>query len=115
MKKPFLFNAAEIDWQPHPKLAGIRVKSLINSSTFKQASLTLVEVAPGGVIELHSHENGYEMALVLSGAGVLSLPNGELPLAAGRGVNVPPATMHAVKNTGDEAMQILAVHLPPIM
>ena len=53
--------------QPHPKLAGIRIKSLINSSTFSQASLTLVEVAPAGVIELHSHENGYEMAFVLSG------------------------------------------------
>lgn len=115
MKPPFLFNAEAIEWQPHPKLAGIRVKSLINSSTFEQASLTLVEVAPGGVIELHSHENGYEMAFVLSGAGVLSLPDGEVPLAAGRGVNVPPATTHSLRNVGDEPMQILAVHLPPIM
>jgi mannose-6-phosphate isomerase-like protein (cupin superfamily) len=115
MKQPFLFNAAEIEWQPHPKLAGIRVKSLINSSTFSQASLTLVEVAPAGVIELHSHENGYEMAFVLSGGGVLSLPDGDVELMAGRGVNVPPATAHALKNTGDAPMQILAVHLPPIM
>ena len=115
MTQPFLFDSDAIEWQPHPKLAGIRVKSLINSSTFTQASLTLVEVAPGGVIELHSHENGYEMAFVLKGAGVLSLPDGEVQLRAGLGVNVPPATTHGLRNVGDEPMQILAVHLPPIM
>lgn len=115
MQQPFLFDAETIEWQPHPKLAGIRVKSLINGNTFSQASLTLVEVAPGGVIELHSHENGYEMAFVLKGTGVLSLPDREVSLAAGRGVHVPRATMHALKNTGGEPMQILAVHLPPIM
>ena len=115
MEQAHLFQSSRIDWQPHPTLKGIRIKSLENSQTFSKASVTLVQVDPGGVIEPHLHEQSHETAFVLSGKSVLTLPEGEVPLGAGDGVTVPPKTLHALRNTGTEPVMILAVHMPPLM
>ena len=69
-----------MDWQPHPLLGGLRIKSLENRETYSEASVTLVQVDPGVVIEMHSHEQGHETAFVLSGQGVLNLPEGDVIL-----------------------------------
>jgi quercetin dioxygenase-like cupin family protein len=115
MKSPHIFHASGTEWQPHPRLRGIRIKSLENSGTFEKASVTLVQIDPGGVIEPHSHEAGYETAYVISGTGILTLPDGDIALGPGDGVTVPPQTVHSLRNTGDEPVEILAVHIPPMM
>jgi mannose-6-phosphate isomerase-like protein (cupin superfamily) len=115
MEKAHVFQSGSMGWQPHPLLRGIHIKSLENSQTYSEASVTLVQVDPGGVIELHSHEQAHETAFVLSGQGVLSLPEGEVALATGDGVTVPPRTTHGLRNTGPLPMQLLAVHIPPMM
>jgi mannose-6-phosphate isomerase-like protein (cupin superfamily) len=115
MKAAHLFHAGTTEWQPHPKLRGIRIKSLENSGTFEKASVTLVQIDPGGVIEPHSHESNFETAYVISGNGVLTLPDGDLPLGPGDGVTVPPQTIHSLRNTGHQPIEILAVHIPPMM
>ena len=115
MIPPHLFQASQLDWEPHPRLCGVRIKSLENSSTFDQASVTLVQLDAGGIIEPHSHENGYETAYVISGRGLLTLPDGDVELGAGDGVTVPPRTVHSLRNTGDQTIEILAVHIPPLM
>src|SRR5712692_652373 len=115
MKQAHIFRSSSIEWQPHPRLQGLRIKSLDNSQTYSEASVTLVQVDPGAVIELHSHEKEHETAFILSGQGVLSLPEGEMVLEKGDGVTVPPKTVHGLRNTGKEPMQILAVHIPPMM
>lgn len=115
MDKPHVYRSANLDWQPHPTLRGIRVKSIENRSTWPEASVTLVEVDPGGVIELHVHEQSYESAYVLSGDGLLHVPEGDVVVTAGDGVTVPPKTIHGLENTGSEPMRLLAVHVPPLM
>jgi mannose-6-phosphate isomerase-like protein (cupin superfamily) len=115
MKTAHIFRSSGIDWQPHPRLRGIRIKSLENSETYSEASVTLVQVDPGVVIGLHSHGEGHETAFVLSGQGVLGLPEGEVVLGPGDGVTVPPKTPHTLRNSGEEPMQILAIHIPPTM
>jgi mannose-6-phosphate isomerase-like protein (cupin superfamily) len=115
MNSPHLYHAAMVDWQPHPTLRGIRVKSLENRNTWPEASVTLVQVDPGGVIELHLHEQSFESAYVLSGDGLLHVPDGDVSVKAGDGVTIPPQTIHGLENTGVEPMQILAVHIPPLM
>jgi mannose-6-phosphate isomerase-like protein (cupin superfamily) len=74
-----------------------------------------VEVDPGGVIEQHLHEQSFESAYVLSGQGLLHVPEGDVSIRAGDGVTIPPQTVHGLENTGTEAMRILAVHIPPLM
>ena len=77
--------------------------------------MTLVEVDAGGVIELHVHQENYESAYVLSGDGLLHVPEGDVTIQAGDGVTIPPQTLHGLENTGSEPMRILAVHIPPLM
>ncbi len=115
MKQAHFFHSGSIEWQPHPRLPGLKIKSLENSETYSEASVTLVQVDPGAVIEPHLHEQSHETALILAGQGVLSLPEGEVALEKGDGVTVPPKTIHGLRNTGPEPMQILAVHIPPMM
>jgi mannose-6-phosphate isomerase-like protein (cupin superfamily) len=115
MDRPHLYRSATVDWQPHPTLRGIRVKSLENRGTWPEASVTLVEVDAGGVIELHVHQENYESAYVLSGDGLLHVPEGDVTMKAGDGVTIPPRTLHGLENTGSEPMRILAVHIPPLM
>ena len=38
MDRPHLYRSATVDWQPHPTLRGIRVKSLENRATWPEAS-----------------------------------------------------------------------------
>jgi len=115
MEKPHLYRSSTVEWQPHPTLPGIRVQSLENQCTWSEASVTLVEVAPGGVIVEHLHQTNFESAYILAGEGLLHLPEGDVPVFAGDGVTVPPQTLHALENTGSEPMRILAVHIPPLM
>ena len=49
------------------------------ASTWSEASVTLVEVAPAGMIVEHLHETNFESAYVLAGNGLLHLPDGDVP------------------------------------
>jgi mannose-6-phosphate isomerase-like protein (cupin superfamily) len=115
MAQAHFFHASEMGWQSHPTIRGIHIKSLENKNTLETASVTLVEVDPGGVIEPHLHEQSSETAYVISGQAVLTLPEGEVTLSAGDGVTVPARTLHALRNTADHPVQILAVHIPPTL
>ena len=53
MDKPHLYSSNGDSWQPHPTLPGIKVQSLENRATWSEASVTIVEVAPAGVIVEH--------------------------------------------------------------
>jgi mannose-6-phosphate isomerase-like protein (cupin superfamily) len=95
-------------------VAGILIKALATQATHPGASVLLVQVAVGGVIGLHIHEQATETAFVLAGEGVLTLGNAEIPIQRGAGVTVAPGTPHSLRNTGDLPMELIAVHSPPI-
>ena len=115
MDRPHLYSSKSASWQPHPTLPGIRVQSLENRSTWPEASVTLVELAPGGMIVEHLHETNFESAYVMAGEGLLHLPEGKVSISVGDGVTVPPKTLHALENVGATPMRLLAVHIPPLM
>jgi quercetin dioxygenase-like cupin family protein len=115
VKEPYLFQSASVEWQPHPTLPGIQLKSLQNSSVSPPASVSLVEVKPGGEIVPHMHQENHETAFILAGSAVLTLPSGDHVLAPGDGVTVPPGTLHSLRNTSDAGCLILAYHLPPLL
>ena len=115
MAQAHLFHTSKMEWQSHPAIRGIRIKSLENKNTLQTASVTLIEVDPGGEIEPHLHEQSSETAYVMSGRAVLTLPDGDVTLTAGDGVTVPPRTLHSLRNSADEPVEILAVHIPPTL
>ena len=120
MSHAHLFDTNATDWTDHPTLPGLKIKGLEGRATHPHLSFMLVRVAPGGVIPRHVHDVATETTLVVSGRGELRLDVDEdgnakdvVQWEAGRGGSIPPGLYHSVQNTGDEPLEILAIHSPP--
>lgn len=109
------FDANAVVWSPHPRFPEIHIKVLQTRAANPHASLMLVELAPGGVIEPHFHPIETETVFVLQGEAVLLIDANETPLAAQAGAAIPPQTTHSLRNTGSDPLHLLAVHTPPVL
>jgi quercetin dioxygenase-like cupin family protein len=78
----------------------------------QEASVRIVELAPGAVVGKHYHP-GEELDYVLSGSGTLEI-EGKPPLALEPGVTfyVPPKQVHDLK-AGDTGLKNLAILVAP--
>ena len=113
MQEPRFFNATEIPWTETPEFPGIKIKTLESRATHPAASVILAQVAEGGVIPTHIHEQATETAYVLAGRGILIAENKETGLTSGSGVTIPPGVAHSLHNIGDIPLEVIAVHTPP--
>jgi oxalate decarboxylase len=109
---PHSFSYRLLDQEPI-ELAGGRVR-IVDSSNFPAASTiaaALVEVAPGGLRELHWHPNADEWQYYISGQGRMAVfaSNGKATFdyQAGDVGYVPFAMGHYVENTSDEPLRFL--------
>lgn len=76
-------------------------------------SLTVLYLAPGGVLEPHHHDNE-EVYLILEGEGRGSFGFGEsVPVEVGMYFHLPPHAEHGLENTGDGVMKVLIATAPP--
>jgi quercetin dioxygenase-like cupin family protein len=114
MSGPHFFDANAMEWAPHPRFPSILTKLLESKETYPAASVMLVQVGVGGVIDTHTHPIETETAYVLAGEGRLRLGEAEQALRAGTGITIPPGVPHSLTNTGDEPMQLYAIHIPPV-
>src|SRR5947207_14708444 len=64
-------NLEQIPWQPHPTIPGVLTKIFENRASPPYADVMLAQVAVGGAIPWHVHENASETAYVLQGEGTL--------------------------------------------
>lgn len=97
---------------------GVRVVHPQNpKAPSKNLSVTLVYIAPGGVMLPHAHENE-EVYVILQGEGKGHFGLGK-PIDAKKGafVHLPPNAEHGIENTGDEVMIALLATSPasPLM
>lgn len=120
MSQAHSFDTTTMAWVDHPTLPGLKIKGMEGRDTHPRLSFMLVRVVEGGVIPRHAHDVATETAYVVSGHGQLFLGVDEsgqasevLPMEPGGGASVPPGLYHAVKNTGDGPLEILAIHSPP--
>ena len=97
MTEPHLFNADDMDWVREERFPGIAFKVF----------------EPGTWIQWHTHAVETETAFVLAGQGVIVTDEREYPVSARTGMTIPPGIRHCVRNTGDEPLDILAMHTPP--
>jgi quercetin dioxygenase-like cupin family protein len=121
MSQTHLFDVNAIDWTDHPRFTGLQIKGLEGRDTHPHLSLMLVRVAAGGVIPRHVHDTETETAYVVAGRGALNLGVEEdgsarevVEIIPGLGASIPPGLYHSVQNTGDEPLEILAIHSPPV-
>ena len=109
-----IFDTNTLDWTPHNRFPEISVKVLETRATHPWASMMLVQLEVGGVIQAHIHETETETAYVLAGQALLSHGDDETTLTAGMGASITPGTLHGIRNTGEAPLELLAIHMPPV-
>jgi mannose-6-phosphate isomerase-like protein (cupin superfamily) len=120
MKQPRIFNIEQMEWQPHPKVAGVATKVLENEASHPHADVFIGKVAVGGAIPWHVHETALETVYVVQGRGLLrcaQTSDGEVSaedeMRVGVVMTVPAGLWHTVLNEGDEPLLLYAFHTPP--
>ena len=93
---------------------GVRVVHSQNpKAPSKNLSITLLYIAPGGVLAPHDHENE-EVYIILEGEGVghfgLEQP---IDIKAGMYLHLPSNAEHGIENTGDTMMKVMIATSPP--
>jgi len=94
---------------------GVRLVHPQNSKApSKNLSVSLVYLAPGGLLEPHCHENE-EVYIILEGKGTGCFGR-DKPIEVERGmyIHLPPNAEHSLKNTSDKMMVVLTCTSPPL-
>jgi quercetin dioxygenase-like cupin family protein len=114
MTSPHFFDARASDWSEHPHFPGLFIKVLESRATHPGASVTLTRLAAGKSIGTHVHTLETETAYLLAGSARLRWNESEATLEAGSGVTIPPGIYHSLHNLGDSAVELIAIHVPPV-
>lgn len=77
----------------------------------QQLGVKLINIQPGQVIPPH-HTEAEAFFLVLKGAGTITVGDNEVSVVPGQLVPAPPATDHALENSGQEPLTVLLVQTP---
>ena len=80
----------------------------------RNMSVTWLEVPSGVEQTLHSDEEAEQVYVVVRGQGRMSVAGDTGEIAEGDLVLVPPATDHAIANTGDGELACVSVQSPPV-
>jgi mannose-6-phosphate isomerase-like protein (cupin superfamily) len=80
----------------------------------RNMSVTWLEVPAGVKQTLHSDEQAEQVYVVVRGSGEMSVAGDTGGISEGDLVLVPPATDHAISNTGDADLACISVQSPPV-
>jgi mannose-6-phosphate isomerase-like protein (cupin superfamily) len=80
----------------------------------RNMSVTWLEVPSGVEQTLHSDEEAEQVYVVVRGQGRMSVAGDTGEIAEGDLVLVPPATDHAIANTGEGELACVSVQSPPV-
>ncbi len=106
--KEKILNTNEIEWQPHPQVAGLKIIEMLSRRN-DQAELTcaLVKTKVGVVTDRHVHENSEDIFYIIRGKGKLFLENvGDVILEPGVFVRIPPNTLHGLYDVEEELLAL---------
>lgn len=76
-------------------------------------SITWVEGAPGSEQPVHAHPENEQIYVIVRGRGVMKVGEEQREVEPGTLVFVPPATDHAIHNSGDEPLLYVSATAPP--
>jgi mannose-6-phosphate isomerase-like protein (cupin superfamily) len=80
----------------------------------RNMSVTWLEVPAGVQQTLHSDEEAEQVYVVVRGQGQMTVAGDTGEVAEGDLVLVPPATDHAISNTGERELACVSVQSPPV-
>lgn len=79
----------------------------------RHLSVTWVECQPNSQQAMHTHSAQEQVYVIMSGRGQMLVGDEECEVGAGALVFVPPATPHAIRNTGAELLVYVSATAPP--
>lgn len=77
----------------------------------RNLSITLVEMEPGGIQRVHSHEPE-QMYYILEGSGIMTVDDEQRPVQAGDCIFYPSFAKHGLENTGETMLRYLSAASP---
>lgn len=97
------------EWVPHRNYSGVSVRNLLTHQDDPVMRVAVVHLQPGAEITLHTHEQEAEMFYVISGNGVCTMGNQEMPFPAGACGYAPAGIPHGLANAGESLLELLTV------
>jgi quercetin dioxygenase-like cupin family protein len=86
-----------------------RMRELLTASDLAPTfAMRQFAVEPGGCTPYHSHPWEHEV-FILSGSGAVRTVSGDVAVAAGNAVLVPPDELHSFRNTGNATLVFLCM------
>ena len=106
-------NILKKNSSPRYKRDNITSHLLVSTLTCaaENLAITLVEMEPGGVQHIHSHEPE-QMYYILEGSGVMTVNDERRQVAAGDCIYYPPFAKHGLENTGGTVLRYLSAASP---
>lgn len=114
MTLPTLADLRNGEWQEHARFPGIFMKGLLHASDNPFASANVIQVPPGGRIGRHQHAQQFETVWVISGNAILTLDQTEVSIKDGQLIAIPIGLEHALRNEGQEPVELLTFFTPPL-
>ena len=86
------------------------------TDTPENVSVLMVMLPVGTATGLHKHKESDEYEYIVSGTGVLEAGDRkDIPVEPFMMVYNPLGIMHEIRNTGDETMYLLRIHVPALI
>ena len=109
-----LDTASAAPWNPHPRFAGVAMKTLVaGAETAGALSQHLVRVDPGCALDWHEHPAQCELHLVLDGDAQATIGGQETAYAPATQRTIPLGVRHCVR-AGDRGITLLASFSPAL-
>lgn len=109
-----LVNSADVDWQEHPRVKNVFMKTLLTAADNPLANFNLVKVPVGGFVTRHLHVEEVETIYMLAGESELILGEQRVPFYAGTIVAIPKGLEHELINVGEITVELLTIFTPPL-
>lgn len=110
----YITNTYQETWVEDPRFPNVMVQLLVSQTHTSSASVIRVRVQPSGQISSHVHVAETEIIWIEQGRPVLVIDDKDYLLEAGSCAVIPPGSTHSLHNPGDDTVEILAVHTPPV-
>jgi len=93
--EPKVIPPTEMDWNPHPKFAGVDVAYLLTRRDDVDMTCAIVHWKVGAEIPEHIHEDSDDILYILKGKAKIWIEGyGDIPLKPGSFVRVPKGVLH---------------------
>ncbi len=110
----YIIKPNEIEPVENPANKGVYLTHFFGSADNDRLNNAEVSIDPGCKIAPHIHDSAIEFIYIVRGTGEVHM-NGECEAAVpGLMMMAPSGTEHAVVNTGDEPLVLLATFTPPV-